>query len=190
MSAHIVREAAGPEPCQDRKKEGKGHIAVPAYVGSFAVRIESHPASCLRCLLGLSGRNLLRCRCVLCAPWGNFHQKVQERCPDVRVVVRRTGTSVMVLSQDRDRGRVTLSTKKLEPTPGDMLRDPQRVFENADLMAETFRKRVEAAELSARSDPNSLNPMAAVLDPSEMNPMFSSVDYQQADPAAGENYTY
>ncbi len=25
---------------------------------------------------------------------------------------------VMILSQDRERGRVTLSTKKLEPTPG------------------------------------------------------------------------
>ena len=31
---------------------------------------------------------------------------------------------VMVLSQDRERGRVALCTKKLEPTPGDMLRDP------------------------------------------------------------------
>lgn len=31
----------------------------------------------------------------------------------------------MILSTDRDRGRVTLSTKKLEPTPGDMLRNPQ-----------------------------------------------------------------
>jgi ribosomal protein S1 len=30
----------------------------------------------------------------------------------------------MVLSQDRERGRVALCTKKLEPTPGDMLRDP------------------------------------------------------------------
>lgn len=27
---------------------------------------------------------------------------------------------VMILSQDRERGRVTLSTKKLEPTPGGM----------------------------------------------------------------------
>ncbi len=39
---------------------------------------------------------------------------------------------VMILSQDRERGRVTLSTKKLEPTPGDMLRDPQKVFEKAE----------------------------------------------------------
>lgn len=35
----------------------------------------------------------------------------------------------MVLSFDTERGRVSLSTKKLEPTPGDMLRNPQLVFE-------------------------------------------------------------
>lgn len=35
-----------------------------------------------------------------------------------------TPRQVMVLSQDRERGRVALCTKKLEPTPGDMLRDP------------------------------------------------------------------
>jgi small subunit ribosomal protein S1 len=57
----------------------------------------------------------------------------------------------MILSQDRERGRVTLTTKKLEPTPGDMLRNPQLVFEKAEEMAEQFRKRVEAAELSARN---------------------------------------
>jgi hypothetical protein len=32
----------------------------------------------------------------------------------------------MVLSQDRDKGRVALSTRKLERTKGDMLRDPQK----------------------------------------------------------------
>lgn len=52
----------------------------------------------------------------------------------------------MILSMDRDMGRVTLSTKKLEKEPGDMLRDPQLVFENADAMAETFRARVASAE--------------------------------------------
>mmetsp|Transcript_17096 Transcript_17096/g.42846 ORF Transcript_17096/g.42846 Transcript_17096/m.42846 type:complete len:435 (-) Transcript_17096:959-2263(-) len=58
---------------------------------------------------------------------------------------------VMILSQDRDRGRVTLSTKKLEPNPGDMLRDPQLVFEKAEEMAEAFKKRVEQAEQTARA---------------------------------------
>lgn len=36
---------------------------------------------------------------------------------------------VMILSHDRERGRVSLSTKKLEPTPGDMIRNPTLVFE-------------------------------------------------------------
>uniref|UniRef100_A0A7R9VTI0 S1 motif domain-containing protein n=1 Tax=Chlamydomonas euryale TaxID=1486919 RepID=A0A7R9VTI0_9CHLO len=58
---------------------------------------------------------------------------------------------VMVLSMDQQRGRVTLSTKKLEPTPGDMLRDPQLVYEKAEEMAEAFRKRVDAAEVNARA---------------------------------------
>ena len=45
----------------------------------------------------------------------------------------------MILSQDRERGRISLSTKKLEPTPGDMLKDPALVYEKADEMAATFR---------------------------------------------------
>lgn len=42
-------------------------------------------------------------------------------------------------------GRVSLSTKKLEPTPGDMLRDPQLVFERADEMAAAFRASLQLA---------------------------------------------
>lgn len=38
-------------------------------------------------------------------------------------------TQVMILSQDKGRGRISLSTKKLEPTPGDMLRNPGLVYE-------------------------------------------------------------
>lgn len=53
---------------------------------------------------------------------------------------------VMILSMDRDKGRVTLSTKKLEKEPGDMLRDPRLVFEHAEEMAESFRKRVASAD--------------------------------------------
>lgn len=36
---------------------------------------------------------------------------------------------VLILSFDKDKGRLSLSTKKLEPTPGDMLRNPAIVFE-------------------------------------------------------------
>jgi len=53
---------------------------------------------------------------------------------------------VMILSMDKDRGRVTLSTKKLEKEPGDMLRDPQLVFEGAEAMAAAFKERVNTSE--------------------------------------------
>ena len=49
-----------------------------------------------------------------------------------------------MLTQDAVRGRLSLSTRKLEPTPGDMLRNPAVVFEKADEMAEEFRSFISA----------------------------------------------
>ncbi|GFH29480.1 ribosomal protein S1 homologue [Haematococcus lacustris] len=66
-----------------------------------------------------------------------------------RILKEGDKLKVMVLSHDRDRGRVTLSTKKLEPNPGDMLRDPQLVFDKAEEMAEAFKSRVAAAVTQA-----------------------------------------
>lgn len=62
---------------------------------------------------------------------------------------------VMILSQDKERGRVALCTKKLEPTPGDMLRDPALVYEKAEEMAAVFKERVAAAEAAARAEDGS-----------------------------------
>ena len=38
---------------------------------------------------------------------------------------------VMILDHDKVSGRVALSTKALEPSPGDMLKDMNAVFEKA-----------------------------------------------------------
>lgn len=47
---------------------------------------------------------------------------------------------VMILSQDKERGRISLSTKKLEPTPGDMLRNPALVYEKViSLLSSTVK---------------------------------------------------
>lgn len=35
----------------------------------------------------------------------------------------------MVINQDKEKGRFSLSTKSLEPEPGDMVRNPQAVFD-------------------------------------------------------------
>ena len=61
---------------------------------------------------------------------------------------------VMVVSQDPDKGRIALSTKRLEPEPGDMLKDPKKVYDNAEKTAEAFRAQLaaEEAELMGASD--------------------------------------
>ncbi|KAA0052175.1 30S ribosomal protein S1 [Cucumis melo var. makuwa] len=76
-----------------------------------------------------------------------------DRISDIATVLQPGDTlKVMILSHDRERGRVSLSTKKLEPTPGDMIRNPKLVFEKAEEMAQTFRQRIAQAEALARAD--------------------------------------
>ncbi|KAK4265955.1 hypothetical protein QN277_026938 [Acacia crassicarpa] len=76
-----------------------------------------------------------------------------DRVTDISTVLQPGDTlKVMILSHDRERGRVSLSTKKLEPTPGDMIRNPKLVFEKAEEMAQTFRQRIAQAEAMARAD--------------------------------------
>jgi len=47
---------------------------------------------------------------------------------------------VMIIDLDAERGRISLSTKALEPEPGDMLSDPQKVFEKAEEMAARYKQ--------------------------------------------------
>ncbi|CAN4094987.1 unnamed protein product [Withania somnifera] len=76
-----------------------------------------------------------------------------DRVSDIAAVLQPGDTlKVMILSHDRERSRVSLSTKKLEPTPGDMIRNPKLVFEKAEEMAQTFRQRIAQAEAMARAD--------------------------------------
>ncbi|KAK4374500.1 hypothetical protein RND71_005177 [Anisodus tanguticus] len=76
-----------------------------------------------------------------------------DRISDIVTVLQPGDTlKVMILSHDRERGRVSLSTKKLEPTPGDMIRNPKLVFEKAEEMAQTFRQRIAQAEAMACAD--------------------------------------
>ncbi len=51
---------------------------------------------------------------------------------------------VMIIDLDADRGRISLSTKQLEPEPGDMLKNRDIVFEKAEEMAEKYRQKLLA----------------------------------------------
>jgi len=50
---------------------------------------------------------------------------------------------VMIIDLDAERGRISLSTKQLEPEPGDMLKNRQLVFDKAEEMAEKYRQKMK-----------------------------------------------
>ena len=50
----------------------------------------------------------------------------------------------MIIDHDKVNGRIALSTKTLEPEPGDMLKDPAMVFEKAEETAQKYHERMEA----------------------------------------------
>ena len=57
----------------------------------------------------------------------------------------------MIIDHDKVNGRIALSTKTLEPEPGDMLKDPAMVFAKAEETAEKYHQRMEA-ERKAREE--------------------------------------
>ncbi|GJZ06427.1 30S ribosomal protein S1, chloroplastic [Tanacetum coccineum] len=60
-----------------------------------------------------------------------------DRVSDIATVLQPNDTlKVMTLSHDRERGRVSLSTKKLKSAPGDMICNPKLVFEKAEEMTQ------------------------------------------------------
>jgi len=56
---------------------------------------------------------------------------------------------VMVIDHDKQNGRAALSTKTLEINPGDMKKNMESVFENAEDTAKKYHERMEA-ERNAR----------------------------------------
>jgi len=53
---------------------------------------------------------------------------------------------VMIIDLDAERGRISLSTKQLEPEPGDMIKNRDAVFDKAEEMAAKFREQLLAKE--------------------------------------------
>jgi small subunit ribosomal protein S1 len=78
-----------------------------------------------------------------------------DRIEDLEKVLQ-PGMAVkcMIIDHDKVNGRIALSTKTLEPAPGDMLKDPQMVFDKAEETAAKYHERMEverkAREQAAR----------------------------------------
>jgi small subunit ribosomal protein S1 len=80
---------------------------------------------------------------------GHLHisQISHERIPSIDTLLREGDSlKAVVLKVDKEK-RLSLSTKALEPTPGDMLKDKQLVFDKAEETAEAWmqeRTRMDA----------------------------------------------
>jgi small subunit ribosomal protein S1 len=72
---------------------------------------------------------------------------------------------VMIIDLDAERGRISLSTKQLEPEPGDMVKNPQVVYDNAEAMAAKFRE-----QMAAQQQGNNPAPAPAPAPASEPEP--------------------
>jgi small subunit ribosomal protein S1 len=72
---------------------------------------------------------------------------------------------VMIIDLDAERGRISLSTKQLEPEPGDMLKNRDLVFEKAEEMAIKFREKLLAGDVDTTTvDPAELEGISAEED--------------------------
>ena len=64
-------------------------------------------------------------------------QVSSERIADLSSVIA-VGSTIKCLVVDVAQGRISLSTKALEPEPGDMIRNPAKVFELAEKTAANY----------------------------------------------------
>ena len=86
---------------------------------------------------------------------------------------------VMIIDLDAERGRISLSTKQLEPEPGDMIKNRDAVFDKAEEMAAKFREQLLAKE-------QGITPEAA---PAEEVPAAVEEATAEEAPAATEEAT-
>ncbi|MEO1374586.1 MAG: 30S ribosomal protein S1 [Cyanobacteria bacterium J06635_10] len=84
---------------------------------------------------------------------------------------------VMIIDLDAERGRISLSTKQLEPEPGDMIKNRDVVFDKAEEMAAKFREQLLAKE-------QGITPEAAPAE--EAAPAAAEAPAEEAAPAAAE----
>lgn len=75
-----------------------------------------------------------------------------DRIENLEAVIQlNTVVKCMIIDHDKVNGRIALSTKTLEPEPGDMLKNPEMVFEQAEATAAKYHERMEA-ERKAREE--------------------------------------
>lgn len=84
-----------------------------------------------------------------------------------------------VMNQDKDKGRISLSTKVLEAEPGDMMTDPAAVFAVAEDTAARYLARVEEERAAASSVADDI---VSSLDIASLDDLGLGVDVDGAAP--------
>jgi len=75
----------------------------------------------------------------------HISQISMDRINDLeRVLQPGQKVKCMIIDHDKTNGRIALSTKTLEPEPGDMIKDPERVYEQAEETARVYLEKQEA----------------------------------------------
>ena len=89
---------------------------------------------------------------------------------------------VMIIDLDAERGRISLSTKQLEPEPGDMIKNRDAVFDKAEEMAAKFREQLLAKEqgITPEAAPVEEVPAAAEEAPAEEATAETEVQTEEA----------
>jgi small subunit ribosomal protein S1 len=59
----------------------------------------------------------------------------------------------MIIDLDAERGRISLSTKQLEPEPGDMINNRDLVYDKAEEMAQKYREKMLAQQQGTDQEP-------------------------------------
>ncbi len=83
---------------------------------------------------------------------------------------------VMIIDLDAERGRISLSTKQLEPEPGDMLKNRDLIFEKAEEMAEKYRQKLLAS--NTKEEPQQSETVEATTEtlPKNTTPEVTNTD--------------
>ncbi|MEO1432247.1 MAG: 30S ribosomal protein S1 [Cyanobacteria bacterium J06633_8] len=92
---------------------------------------------------------------------------------------------VMIIDLDAERGRISLSTKQLEPEPGDMIKNRDAVFDKAEEMAAKFREQLLAKEQGITPEAASAEEVPAATEEVAAEEASSPV-VEEAAPAEAE----
>ena len=90
---------------------------------------------------------------------------------------------VMIIDLDAERGRISLSTKQLEPEPGDMIKNRDLVYDKAEEMAAKYREQMLAKQQGitavaevAEADVSDLEDIPSAMEEAEIPPAIEEAE--------------